>query len=112
MRYEERPMNGHHHPNWDLFGIVLGIQGSVSRVEALLERTHDQMTSGLDRAHDRIDTLHDRIDTHLVAPKAEKRGWIASLGLSGVKEAIFLAAVIIAGLTGGLTWDKLLEHLK
>jgi hypothetical protein len=97
MRYDEQPRNGHHHPSWDLFGILLGIQGTVSRVEAALERTHEVATTGLDRANERIDTLHERIDTHLATPKTEKRGWISSTGLE-TKEFVGLVLMALTGL--------------
>lgn len=111
MRYEDRPMNGHHQPSWDLFGILLNIQGTVSRVEAGLERTHEVATTGLNRANERIDTLHDRIDTHLVTPKPERRGWIESSGLS-VKELAGLVLLALAGLYGTLTPEHITAWLS
>jgi hypothetical protein len=111
MRYEDRPMNGHHQPNWDLFGILLGLQGSVSRVESALERTHEQVTAGLDRANERIDTVHERIDAHLATPKPERRGWLQSLGLSP-KELAGLLLLVGMGLFGTLTPEHVTAWLS
>jgi len=111
MRYEERQMNGHHQPSFDLVGILLDIKHSIGGVEAGLERTHEQLTTGLHRVHERIDVVHERMDTHLVTPKPERRGWTESLGLS-VKELAGLILLALAGLYGTLTPEHITAWLS
>jgi len=97
MRYDEQPRNGHHDPDWSLFGILLDIKGKMSSVETGLELTREQLTTGLDRVHERIDVVHERMDTHLATPKPEKHGWMSSTGLEP-KELVSLILMALVGL--------------
>lgn len=111
MRYEERPMNGHHQSNWSLVGILLNIEGAVSRVEAKVDRTHELSTNGLKAVNDRVDVVHERIDTHLATPKPEPRGWLQSLGISP-KELAGLLLLAAMGLYGTLTPEHVTAWLS
>lgn len=110
MRYEDRPLNGHHHPSLDLVGILLDIKHSIGGLTVGQEMTREQMTDRFDRQDERIDTLHERIDTHLAAPNPEPRGWASSTGLTP-KELAGLILLAAAGLFGTLTPDHITAWL-
>lgn len=98
MRYDDRPMNGHHEQNWSLVGILLNIEGAVSRVEAKVDRTHELSTNGLKALNDRVDVVHERIDTHLaMPPKPERPGLMSYTGLEP-KELVSLILMALVGL--------------
>jgi len=111
MRYEDRPMNGHHQPSWDLFGILLDLKHSVGGLETGQELMREQMTAGLDRVHERIDVVHQRIDTHLAKPPPGRPAWSEFLGLSP-REAIGLLIVAVAAITGTLSSDMLVALIR
>lgn len=111
------------YPSWDLVEILLGIRHDIGALMASHQITleevrshHSEMRQDIIRAHERMDRevrdMHKRVDREVKAiGKAGRPGWIESLGLSSVKEAVILATLIIGGLTGGLTVDKVLAAL-
>lgn len=119
MQHEQQ--NGY--PSWDLVEILLGIRHDIGALKASQQLTHEEVRShhlamkqDIIRVHERMDwevrAMHKRVEREVKA--IGKRGlpaWIESLGLSSLKEAVILATLIVGGLTGGLTVDKLLSAL-
>lgn len=110
MRYDDRPMNGHHQPSFDLFGILLDLKHSVGGLETGQELMREQTMTRLDRLDERIDVVHERIDTHLATPRRERRSWADLTGLS-LRETVALAITVVMAVTGTLTSDVLVALL-
>lgn len=99
-------------PSWDLVEILMDIRHDIGGLKVGQQMHLAEFREARRESREDINLVHRRIDRELRhTPKPEKRDWIASLGLSGAKEAVFLAAIVIGSLTGTLTLDKLLVAL-